>query len=109
MATEQAGKSEYVSVEASEFAAKCLQLVDEVAAGGAVVVITKDGHPVSQLVPCAESVPTTAAGGAMTMSFFGADKGRMRILGDIISPPDDIDWDEWADEQVETFYKDLGR
>lgn len=33
--------------------------------------------------------------------------GRMRILGDIISPPDDIDWDAWADEQYELYYKDL--
>ena len=48
---------------------------------------------------------TDKAGGSM----FGADRGRLRILGDIISPPDDIDWDAWADEQYELYYKDLGK
>ena len=43
------------------------------------------------------------------VSMFGADRGRLRILGDIISPPDDIDWDAWADEQYELYYKDLGK
>ena len=107
MAAESAGKGGPVSVEASEFAVKCLQLVDEVAAGGGEVVITKDGRPVSRLVPC-EASPVAGEEGRAD-SFFGVDKGRIRILGDIISPPDDIDWDEWADEQVEMFYKDLGK
>lgn len=40
---------------------------------------------------------------------FGADRGRLRILGDIVSPPDDVVWDAWADEQSRLYYKDLGK
>jgi prevent-host-death family protein len=36
---------------ASAFKAKCLQLMDEVAATGEPIMITKNGHPVCQLVP----------------------------------------------------------
>ena len=108
MAMEHQSKPEPVSVEASEFAVKCLQLVDAVAAGGAEVVITKDGHPVSRLVSCGEG-STVEERHLNAKAFFGADKGRIHILGDIISPPDDIDWDEWEEEQEEMFYKDLGK
>lgn len=106
MAIEHPEEAESVSVELTEFAAKCLQLVDGVASGGAEVVIMKDGHPVSRLVPCEASPPPSAARNSMKS---GAYKGRIQILGDIASPPDDIDWDKWADDQVETFYKDLGK
>ena len=36
-------------VTASEFRAKCLRLMDEVAGGGSEIVITKRGRPVAQL------------------------------------------------------------
>ena len=39
------------TVKASEFKAKCLKIMDEVAATGEPVVITKYGVPVAQLVP----------------------------------------------------------
>ena len=105
MAAESAGKGGPVSVEASEFAVKCLQLVDEVASGGTEVVITKDGRPVSRLVPCDEGLSLAAPRNSMKS---GAYKDRIHILGDIISPPD-IDWAAWEEEQVEMFYKDLGK
>ncbi len=39
------------TIKASEFKATCLQLMDEVAKTGESVVITKNGKPVSLLVP----------------------------------------------------------
>ena len=93
-----------LQVDAAEFAAKCLELLDEVARRGGEVVITRNGRPVSRLVPCADQPAAPEEKGAME---FGAYRGRMRILGDVISPPDDVDWDAWADEQYELYYKDL--
>ena len=66
------------TIKASEFKAKCLKLMDEVADSGHEIVITKNGRPVSRLVPYREK-PT---------SLFGIDKGRIEILGDIIEPLD---------------------
>ena len=73
-------------MKASEFRAKCLKLMDEVAAGAGEIVITKNGQPVSRLVPV-QKRPSAP---------FGRDKGRFRIVGDIVSPLD-IDWDEIMD------------
>ena len=69
------------TMKASEFKAKCLQLMDEVADEGTEIVITKHGKPVSRLVPYREP----------PKSLFGAGRGRMRIVGDIISPVD-VEW-----------------
>ena len=102
MAVYSKGKSEPVSVEVSEFAAQCLQLVDDVAAGGAEVIITKDGHPVSRLVPCEEAPHVEEGPNSMD---FGAYRDKIRILGDIISPLD-ADWTAWEHEQAELFYKE---
>jgi len=71
------------TVKASEFKAKCLQLMDEVAASGETVIITKHGKPVARLVPAAAPAPK---------SIFGALKGMGRITGDVISPLD-VEWD----------------
>ncbi len=70
------------TMKASEFKAKCLQLMDEVADGGGEIVITKNGKPVSRLVPYRER----------PKSLFGVDRGRMKIVGDIISPID-VEWE----------------
>ena len=64
--------------KASEFKAKCLKIMDEVAATGEPVEITKYGVPVARLVP-ARPKPQTV---------LGALKGSITILGDIISPLD---------------------
>ncbi len=66
-------------VKASEFKAKCLRLMDEVAASGEEIIITKRGRPVSRLAPYQER----------PKSLFGVDKGRIEILGDIDSPLDE--------------------
>jgi prevent-host-death family protein len=39
------------AIPAGEFKAKCLALLDEVAATGQPVVVTKHGKPVAQIVP----------------------------------------------------------
>ena len=38
-------------IKASIFKARCLALMDEVAASGEEIVVTKNGKPVSRLVP----------------------------------------------------------
>ena len=120
-----------LEVDAAEFAAKCLDLLDEVARSGGEVVITRNGRPVSRLVPCADQPaapfwadkageaeekgtmesgaygpdadkaeesemgamesgaddrPAASGSGGEFKSMFGADRGRLRILGDIVSP-----------------------
>ena len=70
------------TIKASEFKTKCLQIMDEVAATGEPVLITKNGVPVAQLVP-AKRVPDT---------LFGALKGSIDIKGDIIKPID-VTWE----------------
>ncbi len=69
-------------VKASEFKAKCLQIMEEVAATGETVVITKRGIPITELIP-ARRRPTT---------FFGALKGSISVEGDIVAPLD-TEWD----------------
>ena len=70
------------TIKASEFKAKCLNLMDEVAESGAEYVITKNGRPVSRLVPYRKK----------PKSLFGIDRGRLEILGDIDEPLD-VEWE----------------
>ncbi len=70
------------TIKASEFKAKCLKLMDEVAATGEEIVITKNGRPVSRLTPYHRKPRT----------FYGRDRDRLRILGDIIEPVD-VEWE----------------
>ncbi len=75
MATESKRATGTRTINAAEFKTKCLQLLDEVAESGEELVITKNGHPVSRLVPYRE--PKLA---------FGRNRDNIRILGDIVSP-----------------------
>ncbi len=81
------------TMKASEFKAKCLQLMDEVAYGGSEIIITKNGKPVSRLVPYRER----------PKSFFGVDKGRIEVLGDIVSPMP-AQWFEDTDNDDEALF-----
>jgi prevent-host-death family protein len=67
---------------ASAFKAKCLQLMDEVAATGEPVIITKNGQPICQLVPYRRKPKT----------LYGALQGSIRITGDLIAPLD-VAWE----------------
>ena len=71
---------------ASEFKAKCLKLMDEVAESGEEIVITKNGRPVSRLTPY--RVPFK--------SWFGRDRGIIQIHGDIMEPID-VEWEAQSD------------
>jgi prevent-host-death family protein len=64
-----------MQMSATEFKAKCLSLMDQVAASHESVVITKHGQPVAQLVP----VSSTAD------KLFGCLTGSVTIHGDIIN------------------------
>ena len=70
------------TIKASEFKAKCLKLMDEVARTGEEVTITKNGRPVAKLVP--------ATPGATQL--LGLHKGMIDISGDIESPID-VTWE----------------
>lgn len=72
------------TVSASEFEDRCLSLIDEVVQTGDELIITQDGRPISRVTPYR---PTRA-------NWFGADRGRYEIVGDIVSPMPD----EWFDE-----------
>ena len=69
-------------IKASEFKAKCLALMDQVARTGAPVIITKNGKPVAELVPHHRR----------RKSARGILKHKLFITGDIISPVD-VEWD----------------
>jgi prevent-host-death family protein len=70
------------TIKASDFKAKCLQIMNEVAESGTVVVITKNGKPVAQLAPVVLRAATLA----------GAHQGKINIVGDLIAPLDEP-WD----------------
>ena len=70
------------TIKASEFKAKCLKLMDEVAEKGEEYVVSKNGRPVARLVPYRRK----------PKSLFGIDKGKIEILGDIVEPLD-VEWE----------------
>lgn len=67
-------------IAAGDFKARCLKLLDDVAATREPLVITKHGRPVAKLVP----IPPEA-------DLFGALAGSVLKEGDIVSPLDN----EW--------------
>lgn len=71
------------TVKASEFKAKCLALMDQVASTGEAILVTKNGKPVAELHP---------HGGPRLFSPFGIHKGLVKVTGDIISPLD-VEWE----------------
>ena len=81
------------TMKASEFKATCLKLMDEVAKTGEEIVITKNGRPVSRLVPYRES-PGLG---------FGRNRDAIRIRGDIVSPMPP-EWFEKSDDSDEGLF-----
>lgn len=63
------------SIPAGEFKARCLQLLDRVAANGEPLTITKRGRPVARLVP----LPAERG-------LFGALAGSVLAQQDIVAP-----------------------
>ena len=66
-------------ISASQFKARCLALMDDVARSGEPLVITKNGRPVAELHPCRHGRQATP---------FGLH-GSTRLLGDVIAPLDE--------------------
>lgn len=65
-------------INAAEFKAKCLKLIDDVATTHEPLVITKRGKPVARVVPIEDEQPR---------GLFGHMKGTGKIVGDIIDVP----------------------
>ena len=73
----------------SEFKAKCLAILDEVQKTKRPVRVTRRGKPVAEVVPPSPESPK---------NIFGFMKGKMEIVGDIISPATDPDdWEVLRD------------
>jgi prevent-host-death family protein len=78
-----------MNINAAEFKAKCLKLIDEVAATHEPLVISKRGKPLVKLVPIVDETPT---------SLFGYMKGTVTIHGDIVAPLNEVWSAESGDE-----------
>ena len=73
-----------LTFQASEFKAKCLAIMDDVARTGESVLITKNGRPIAELTP---HRPPKAK------SLIGLQRGQVEITGDIVSPLGPALWD----------------
>ena len=69
-------------IQASEFKAKCLSLMDDVAHSGDALIVTKNGRPIVELRPYS---------GGRTGSPFGLHSG-LQMSGDILSSLEQGAW-----------------
>lgn len=88
------------TMPAGKFKAQCLAVIDDVHEKHETVVITKHGKPMAKLVPLEEEQ-------AKRKSLFGALRGQVEIVGDIVGPI--VDPDEWDDEIFPPGYRDEPR
>jgi len=80
-------KKRILTVGATEFKAKCLELIEEIHDNKRkAVVITKRGKPYVRLVPIEQPIGP----------FRGCMKGSVTILGDLTEPID-VEWDALKD------------
>ncbi len=70
------------TIKASEFKAKCLNIMDEVAKNDEPIIITKNGKPISKLIPYYNKPET----------LFGLHHGVIKSHDDLIAPIADP-WD----------------
>jgi prevent-host-death family protein len=70
------------SMNAAEFKAKCLDVMDQVAATGEPVTVTKRGKPIVQVTPIVRKPKTLR----------GFLKGMVKAKGDIVAPVE-AGWD----------------
>jgi prevent-host-death family protein len=80
-----------MEINASEFKAKCLAILDEVFATGRTVTILKRGRPVAQLVP-----PVQRDEGFPQQSLAGS----VEIRGDVVDPA--VESESWDAESGES-------
>lgn len=67
-------------LQAGQFKANCLKIMDEVSLSKQSIIITKRNRPVVRIIPF-ETKPNF---------IFGCMKGTIHILGDLISPIDEV-------------------
>ena len=89
-----------MKITATEFKAKCLKLMDEVAKTHEPVIVTKRGKPVAKLVPVEPEEEQQPR-------YFGCMAGTIKITGDIVAPIEDEDWEACLGEEAH-FYEGLG-
>jgi prevent-host-death family protein len=77
------------TINATEFKAKCLAILDEVSETGEVLTILKHGRPVAQLVPPA---PQSADFPQMAL------EGTIEFLDDVVAPA--VEAGEWEVERA---------
>ena len=71
-------------MQAGQFKAQCLAVMDQVQKTGEPILITKHGRPVAKLVP-APAAPD---------EIFGYMAGKVKIVGDIVGPITPLeDWE----------------
>lgn len=70
------------TIKASEFKARCLSLMDDVAQSGEEIVVTKNGKPVSKLVPLKNR----------PKEVYGLHRGMWQLKDDLVAPVDE-NWD----------------
>ena len=73
------------TVQASKFKAKCLRLMEEVFKNGEQIIITKNGKPISKLVPYIDKPET----------LFGLHHTVIKSHDDLIAPvgePRDVEY-----------------
>ncbi len=76
-------------VAAAEFKAKCLAILDEVHKTKRPIQVTRRGKPIAEVNP-----PSVMA----VADWMGSMKGKMEIVGDIISPATDPgEWEVLSD------------
>jgi prevent-host-death family protein len=73
------------TMAAGAFKVHCLKVMDEVQAKRQAVLITKRGKPVAKLVPV----------GKEKDDIFGFLKGKVKVVGDVVSPA--LTPEEWGD------------
>jgi prevent-host-death family protein len=72
-------------VAISEFKSKCLAILEQVRLTKTPIRITRFGEPVAEIVPPTLVIDRT--------KWIGSMKDSMEILGDIISPANEDDWE----------------
>ena len=70
-------------VSASQFKAKCLQILDDVANHHTSVVVTKHGKPVARLVPIEHQ----------RQPLGGSWQGSVQVHGDLLNFDISLDWE----------------
>jgi len=74
------------TIAISKFKATCLALLDRVKKTGQPLVITKRGEPIAQVIP---PEPLEAP----EQTTFGCMAGTLEIVGDIVEPLGEDDWE----------------